>query len=317
MTPAFLRNTLWLVILLCGCASNPLLNQINPERMLSDQTTARQRDSNANDYELQIANGKSQERLENLDEARKIYEKLIVSHPGRAEVYHRLGVIADHRKDFDRAQNFLSQAIRLDAKNAEIWCDLGFCLYLKGELEQAENALRKASTLSPDDPRIHNNLGLIFGNLGRAEEALAEFQKGGSEADAHFNLAFVYATQNENEKATACIERVLELDPDHKKARRALANFAAVKQTGDVTPDAVDDKVRTRWIPYIEGSGNEDATSLDKIKTTDGSYQQVSPNRTAGNRVRRLQSRAEALMNARLDGRSSPTSHSAERSAAQ
>jgi Tfp pilus assembly protein PilF len=195
-----------------------------------------------------------------LHDARKIYERLIAKHPDRPEPYHRLGVVADRERKHREAQNLYAQAIERQPTNAEALNDLGYCFYLQGQLHKAESALLKAVGLAPSSSRYRNNLGLVYGHLGRRQEALDQFRRAGSEADAQYNMAFVHASRNESDAAKACFTLALASDPTHEPARRALASFSKY----ELNPEGAEDLVTVnaegqRLVPFIEASGAADA----------------------------------------------------------
>src|SRR4029453_1209563 len=96
---------------------------------------------------------------------------------------------------------------------------------LQGQLAKAESALGKAAKFEPGNNRYWNNLGLVLGHQGRYEQALDCFRKSGSEADAQYNLAFIYATQERVDEAKRSFQKALAIDPTHRRAREALTSF--------------------------------------------------------------------------------------------
>ncbi|MBX7071874.1 MAG: tetratricopeptide repeat protein [Pirellulales bacterium] len=250
-----------------------------------------------------------------LDEARPIYEKLIVDYPKRAEAFHRLGVVADLQRRHREAVNLYSQAITLSATDPELFNDLGYCLYLQGQLDKAESALLKAVSMAPSNGKYHNNLGLVYGHQRRYEDALKEFRKAGSDASAQYNLAFVLATQNDMAGAKRCFELALRQDPTFEKARSALDSFERFERDpegfadfGELVQDGV------RWVPYIEGgqpsasqSGAQLAAAALPVATTTSAASANNATQPAesaapsvDSKTAALQHRAQALLRERL-----------------
>jgi Flp pilus assembly protein TadD len=211
------------------------------------------------EFSTELARGRNLERAGKYDQARQIYQRLLSANPQRYEPYHRLGVVADQQRRHREAQALYTQAIRLCGNDAELFNDLGYCLYLQGNLEKAETALLKAVTLRPASSRYRNNLGLVLGHQGRCDEALEQFRRGGSEADAHYNLAFVYAAQNDIEKAKQCFRLAIAADPAHEAARGALASFDRYDQDPESLPEFTQlAEDGGRWVPYTEGDQPQD-----------------------------------------------------------
>ena len=219
--------------------------------------------ASADKFHAELAKGQNLQRAGKLDEARKIYEPLIADYPQHYQAFHGLAVVADQQRRHREAEALYAQAIRLNGREAQLFNDLGYCLLLQGELAKAESALLKAVTLRPADSRCRNNLGLVLGHLGRYDDALEQFRHGGSEADAFYNLAFVWAARNENDEAKRCFHLALEADPAHELARRALTEF----ERYEADPHGVDDwpveEDGTRWVAYVEGTEDE---SSDRVE---------------------------------------------------
>src|SRR5205823_987942 len=121
----------------------------------------------------------------------------------------------------------------------------------------------KATTLAPQNARYGNNLGLVLGHQRRYEDAFAQFTKSGSEADAFYNMAFIFAAQELPTEAKGCFQQALTADPTYQPARDALASFEEfdrlpADQPKDTTLLAKDG---VRYVPYVEGSNPADAPS--------------------------------------------------------
>ena len=215
-------------------------------------------DSDQEPVALALLRGRNFERSGDYDKARQLYEELGSKHPDDPRVAHRLGVVADFQRRHAEAEHFFQTALRSDPRNAELLGDLGYCYFLQGQLNKAESALTKATLLEPANKRNRNNLGLILGHLGRHEEALAHFKLATSEADAYYNLAFIFAAQEHVDEAKECFQMALNADPTHRPSREALASFAEYEQLPEHMRDLdtlADGEVR--WVPFVEGGAGE------------------------------------------------------------
>lgn len=199
-----------------------------------------------------IAKGLNYERSGQYDKARDAYEQALRDYPGEVEPLHRLAVLADKQRRHDEAQALYTRSIQMQPRNGELFNDLGYSFYLSGQLAKAESALVKAVSLEPTNPRYRNNLGMVIGQQGRLQEAFEQFATAGSEADAHYNMAFIHASRNQIEEAKACFLRALAVDPAHSKASKALESFRRFEQNGGQLVDE-DYTVDGRpLVPYIE-----------------------------------------------------------------
>lgn len=225
-------------IFLSGCASGPetkpllpKLNQLFQKKDASSPLLAKKSQPSASvgpDFFDGMLKGRQLEQQGKLSEAREIYQRLIVQYPHRYEPYHRLGVVADRQKRYREAVALYTQAIALNP-DPEIFNDLGYSYYLQGQLDKAESALLKAVSMKPASPRFRNNLGMVYGFQGRYEEALDQFRRGGSEADACYNMAFILATQGKIQEAKRYLMLALAADPTYKKAQEALASLEGIE----------------------------------------------------------------------------------------
>jgi Flp pilus assembly protein TadD len=208
---------------------------------------------------LAMLNGMNFERAGDWKQAREVYEEVRKTQPENIEAVHRLGIVADAQRRHAEAEQLFLLVLERQPRNAALLADLGYCYYLQGQLAKAESALAKATKLEPAEPRYWNNIGLVIGHQGRYEEALDCFRKSGSEADAHYNLAFIYSAQERVTDAKRSFHAALAHDPTHRRAREALASFEEyerlphdLRDVDDLAADGV------RYVPYIENAGSGD-----------------------------------------------------------
>ena len=101
----------------------------------------------------------------------------------------------------------------------------------EGRDEEAERLLRKAVRLAPRDTACRNALGLCLLKLGRARQALEEFDRVLAQqptlAFAHVNRGNALIALREANAAKDCYARALVHDPNQPMALAALAGLAA------------------------------------------------------------------------------------------
>jgi Flp pilus assembly protein TadD len=241
---------------------------------------------------MEIARGRNFERSGQWDKARRVYEDLRKREPENAVVAHRLGIVADSERRHGEAEQLFKFALERQPNDPQIMNDLGYCLYLQGHLTQAEPYLRQSVVLQPANARFRNNLGLVLGHLGRVEEALAEFRAGGNEADAQFNMAFVYASQERTEESKQCFRNALAIDPTHRRAREALASFEEYESKPPALRETEIELAEDggRWVPFQESfdGGVQQAAAQTPLPT----------GRNAGRATRALQMQARQAQQA-------------------
>ena len=250
-----------MVVSLAGCALPLTANESSFSDIISGFTGESQKSPKLG-FGEQLSKARGQESSGKYDAARRVYKKLIAEFPNQYEPYHRLAVVADKQRRHDEAQALYAQAIRIEPKNAELFNDLGYSYYLDGELGKSERAILKAVSLEPTNSRFRNNLGLVIGQQGRFSNAFTQFSTAGSKADAHFNMAFLFASNGEYEQAKRSLRLAVAFDPRHEAALKALESFERYESD----PDAITEvgefvKNGIRWVPYVEGDQQETNSS--------------------------------------------------------
>jgi tetratricopeptide (TPR) repeat protein len=96
------------------------------------------------------------------DEAEIHLKKAMELDPNDAFNLSLYGILKFRQSKFDDALTALSQSARLDPKNAETQNYLGITLSEKGFRDAAETALRRAIHLQPDYANAHHNIAVIY-----------------------------------------------------------------------------------------------------------------------------------------------------------
>jgi tetratricopeptide (TPR) repeat protein len=94
--------------------------------------------------------------------------------PDDADSLHRMGLQSLQARQYDRAMEWITRAIRQDPKPNYI-ASLGAALHQQGRHEEALKAYDKAIQLKPDDAGLWHHLGNILLKLERFDQALLGF----------------------------------------------------------------------------------------------------------------------------------------------
>ncbi len=104
-----------------------------------------------------------------------------------------------------------------------------------GLLDDAQAAFERAAALAPDEPAIRANLAVVHVGFGNETEAAVHIEAARGlapeSADVRFLEAQLAGFQGRFEDAVAGYRQVIELDPDHLRARYALAQ--ELERAGD------------------------------------------------------------------------------------
>ena len=96
-----------------------------------------------------------------------------------------------------------------------------------GLLDDAQAAFERAAALAPDEPAIRANLAVVHVGFGNEAEAAGHIEAARGlapdSAEVRFLEAQLAGFQGRFEEAVAGYRQVVELDPDHLRARYALA----------------------------------------------------------------------------------------------
>ena len=103
---------------------------------------------------------------------------------------------------------------------------LGTCLIARGRPEQAEKPLNTALQIDTTHSDAWYQRGLLYLDFGRHEDAMHDFENAAAHDEHHIDARLKIATllhEAEGSKgAAAAWRRVLDVDPEHRLARRRL-----------------------------------------------------------------------------------------------
>lgn len=158
--------------------------------------------------------------------AEKLYQQFLELQPDNVVALANLGVSQFRQGKLTAAQLALEKAIKVDPNDAFSLTTLGAVMIEQNRIEDAIAYLERANTSVADDPITLNYLGVAssqIGQFGKAEQALRRAVTVKPEyAEAHFNLAVIYATAKPPSIALAKrhYEKALELGagPDKRLA---------------------------------------------------------------------------------------------------
>lgn len=139
----------------------------------------------------------------------------------------------------------LLEAAQLLPDDVDVAINLGAAYILQHRYRQALPILERATELAPENPMVWVNLAAAY--LGRLETSGPQHQRRAIAAyeralaldpkvpSVHYNLGLIYKDQGAWERARACFQQALEVDPNDQDARRWLEWLARV-ETGPGTP---------------------------------------------------------------------------------
>ena len=162
----------------------------------------------------------------NFAAAEDLYQKFVELQPNNVVALANLGVSQFRQGKLTAAQLALEKALAVDPKDAFTLTTLGAVMIEQNRIEDAIGYLERANESQADDAITLNYLGVAssqLGQFGKAEQSLRRAITVNPEyAEAHFNLAVIYATAKPPSIALAKrhYEKALELGstPDKRLA---------------------------------------------------------------------------------------------------
>jgi tetratricopeptide (TPR) repeat protein len=166
-----------------------------------------------------------------LDQAARLYARVLAAEPDQADALHLLGVIQQQRGDCQTSIALIERAIALNPGAAHYHCNLANALTGVGRFAQAAEACRRALTLDPNLAMAQSNLGVALRAVGRPLLAIDAFQAAialqPERAEAYANLGVLLTEQGRREEAAQVLRRALAQWPDYAEAHFNLAGAVA------------------------------------------------------------------------------------------
>ena len=169
-----------------------------------------------------------------LEEAERLYRKILETQPTHPDVNHNLGGVLYALGELDEAIASCKKAIELKPDYVIAHYNLGVIQKDFGRLDEAEASYKKAIELKPDYVEAHNNLGNLQKDLGRLDEAEASYKKAielkPDYAQTYYNLGVLLQQLNRPEEAEVSYKKAIELKPDYVEAHDNLNTVLSYKK---------------------------------------------------------------------------------------
>jgi predicted TPR repeat methyltransferase len=190
-----------------------------------------------------------------LDEAAALYRQRLQAHPEDGEAFQALALIYFQTKQYELAQHFAGEALRLNPAYIDGLRIRGMALMQLGRLAPALSCFERAIALKPDFVEILVNHSTVLLELKRLDEALAGFDRvvalDPGNAVGWNNRANTLVGLGRLEEAAQCYDRVLAIRPDLETAQSnrflVLLQLRKVSRIADFALRAMFDDVATRF----------------------------------------------------------------------
>jgi tetratricopeptide (TPR) repeat protein len=175
--------------------------------------------------DLHLALGQSHEENNEIQDARKSYEKAYEMAPKDKRVLLGYARFLNRYGDLENALELYKKAAKIHPDQADVFNDMAlFCAENNME-EKAVEAFREAVRLEPTRNAYRNNMATVLVRMGQNREAFTQLRAMSDEATAFYNLGFLLQQQGRKSEAIRHFKIALTNDPDHRESAIWLSHL--------------------------------------------------------------------------------------------
>ena len=173
-----------------------------------------------------------------LEQARVVYEEILRLNPRQFDAMQLLGALAIQTKQWDRALNLLTDAIKVNNSNPVVYNNRSLVLKELNQLHESLAGYEKAINLKQDYAEAHYNRGVVLQALGRMEESLDSYGKAIKYkidyAKAYNNRGIVLNELKRLDESISSYDKAIEIKRDYADAYNNRGNaFQELELWGD------------------------------------------------------------------------------------
>ncbi|HLR11388.1 MAG TPA: tetratricopeptide repeat protein [Sporosarcina sp.] len=159
-----------------------------------------------------------------VEQAEKFFQKAITLDEEAGTALYGLANLYYNEARYEEASKLYEQAIRKGLEEADAYFMLGKSLERSEKATLALPYLQRAAELNPTDVQIRLSYGISLANQEVFELAGEEFQyvleQDEENADAHYNLGFLYAVStDQKDDALYHLKQAFTINPEYEQAR--------------------------------------------------------------------------------------------------
>jgi tetratricopeptide (TPR) repeat protein len=157
-----------------------------------------------------------------LDEAEKIYARVLEAQRDHFDALHLLGMLNYQRDRAGEAHRLIAAALKVDPRSPDALSNLALALHALKRDDEALASLDRALALAPDHADALNNRGNLLLELKRPADAVAAFDAVLARSPRHLhaliNRGNALAALGQGERALASYDAALAVAPGHPPA---------------------------------------------------------------------------------------------------
>lgn len=192
---------------------------------------------NENNYCVLLDYGNACFKKGDLEEARRVLEKLTDLRPERIEVWNNLGIVLLSLHNCAAARSAFAKVLNIEPDNLGALLSMGNCWDTEGNPSRAAELFRTAAEVRPDCADAWFNLGNAYSQMGDTRKAVEAYNRAVALQrkflSAQKNLGVVYEQQGELDKAIECYKKALTLSTADAGLHVNLGNAFTKKKNYD------------------------------------------------------------------------------------
>ena len=203
------------LLLISGCKTLEL--KPNSVASFSNEEKTAEIESTFSKSELLISSARKFERAGQIEEAIKLYEKVVKSGANREkshEANRHLAILYDLSDQTAKARNAFKLAMEHDNPEVDLLNDYGYFLMKNQDYSEALEILSSAHSQSPENERVATNLGMALVSSGRVEEGYKLFASVVESPEAASNVGAVLLQLGETQAAEKWLQQAVDSNHD-------------------------------------------------------------------------------------------------------
>ena len=183
---------------------------------------------NPNDVNCLKILGTCYHKLNRLDHALSIYDRLIILDTQNIEVLNNIGLIYQVKEDFEKAKNTYKKSSEINPHHSQSYLNLLYILKKMKKIDEMILECKKFIRLNPHDANLLNNFANGLQELHKYQEAEAIYKKAlnldPNLSDIYVNYGNLLQQLERNDEAQEKFTKAIKINPHHILAYNNLGN---------------------------------------------------------------------------------------------
>jgi tetratricopeptide (TPR) repeat protein len=166
------------------------------------------------------------EREQSLNKALRVYQDVLAREPQNVDALFGLGQLYHVTGEVDKLREIEKKAMSLHSQNPKVWAWVAVRQAQAKQWDRAVESYSQAVKLDSENRKYRIHLAFTLARSGRYAEGYDWLSRSMGEAEAHYNLAQMMIHNGDIEKARVELRLALEADPGFKVAAEQLMTLA-------------------------------------------------------------------------------------------